>query len=201
MGDEAFLVTASKDKPSQEQQLLRSLSLDPSYPFTRNNAINYLDPNGQWVVAVVVGGAAIVTLAVILPDWDARSLTQAESQQVQTLLLALKGCARNISDGEIIAKLEAMTVAGAFKKPKDNDDAAETRNGRFFGYGNRTLLPSKFFSEDDWLKFNILLHESYHAATEDWTEDHTYTYANEKLEKLRCCLEMKGYKFPRGPLQ
>jgi hypothetical protein len=48
-------------------------------------------------------------------------------------------------------------------------------------------------------EYLTLLHESYHAGTEDWTEDFSYQYADEKLAKLRCCL--KKLKAPSAPLK
>lgn len=163
------------------------------YGFARNNPVQFADTDGRWIISVLVGGGAIAVAVIVLPDWDAQNLNSAEAQKVNKLLDAIKSCAKDAEDPPMCKNLGALNPTGRFKKPSDNDDSAVTRNGRFFGYGNRTILPSKVDSMDDCTLANVLIHESYHAGTEDWTENKSYDYADEKLKKIKRCLEKKGF--------
>jgi len=46
---------------------------------------------------------------------------------------------------------------------------------------------------DDCTLANVLIHESYHASTRDFTENKTYDYADNKLQKIKQCLQKKGF--------
>jgi hypothetical protein len=180
--------------PELQLQLDPLQNLQHLYRFAQNNALMYVDPNGEFpVVATIVAAAAVVTLVAVLPDWDADGLTTDQATLLQTYIATLWNCASDASNtDEIRNNLDAMTVTGIFEsgEPDGDNDVSETRNGWFFGYSNRTLLANDFFSRDDVRsRLTTLVHESYHAGTEDWTETRSYDYADEAMRDMKCCLE------------
>jgi len=184
--------------PSQrvliQLQTMQANLLNP-YGFAKNNSIMWIDPDGEWVVPVIVAAGAAITLAVVLPDWDADGLTAHQSAYVVRLIQALKKCATESKNSNVASYLDKMTITGVFKRgePDGAEDASETRNGRFFGYGNRTILSRDFFIKDDISsQLQILLHEAYHASTEDWTENKSYNYAEQSFGDMECCLKKAG---------
>jgi hypothetical protein len=90
----------------------------------------------------------------------------------------------------VLTYLDKLNITGIFEKGKMEDDSrSETRNGRYFGLErNRTILSADFFERnDEGSQLETLLHESYHAATEDWSEDISYKYADKKNKNLFEC--------------
>jgi RHS repeat-associated protein len=158
------------------------------YRFANNDPSCHIDPNGKWVIPVVAGGIALTIAVIVLPDWDANSLSASQANKLAALVKALKTCADSTAAGY----LDAMTVTGIFK-PGSTAGTSVTRNGRFFGWGNRTILSPDYFSGASVeYQLTTLLHESYHAGTEDWTEKFSYTYSLDMLEKMKCCLQENG---------
>jgi RHS repeat-associated protein len=159
--------------------------------FCNNSPSNCVDPDGEWVIPAIVAAGAVITLAVVLPDWDADALTPSQANRVSRLIASLKRCAGHASDASVVSNLNAMTVTGIFEtgEPDGTDDVSMTRNGRFFGWSNRTILASDFFRRDTEDQLRVLLHESYHAGTEDWTESRSYVYAQDSLDEMKCCLQ------------
>ena len=140
-----------------------------------------------------IGTVALITAVLITIDWKTDWLTQPQARSVARLLKEIKWCAKFTGDSEISSKLGSMTISGIFELPGagGNPGNSETRNGKFFGWGNRTILSADFFSREPGSQIRTLLHESYHAATEDWTETYTYGYSLKKFAKIECCLRYR----------
>jgi RHS repeat-associated protein len=173
-----------------QDRLLESLNLRR---YARNNPLVYTDPNGQFpVVAVGAGVVAAGILVAVMPDWGTDWLSDAQAQQVNSMTQKLLKCANSTGDTAIVSNLESMTITAIFEPGKMEDDStSETRNGRFFGWSNRTILSADFFQRDCASQMRPLLHESYHAGTEDWTESKSYDYADKSFDKLKkCCPDL-----------
>jgi hypothetical protein len=132
---------------------------------------------------MLVGGALLYSCV----DWGTDYLTHAQAQQVQGELAMLVQAAQTANDPEVIRNLKAMSIRGVFERGKMSEDGtSETRNGKFFGYSNRTILSADYFTRNRESRLTTLLHESYHAGTEDWSEDRSYGYGVRKYAALRC---------------
>ena len=163
------------------------------YRYVGNQILCNVDSKGLWgptVPIVIIGGGALLIIA--LPDWHTDWLTNTQREAVNDLVNEMIGCLSKYSQYQTeVAYLRKLYISAIFEDgyPKDDPGSAETRDGRFFFYGNRTILPSDFFertSKEE--KFRTLIHESYHAGTEVWTEDYSYDYTDRVLRilKQRC---------------
>jgi len=144
-----------------------------------------------------------VAAVVILPDWEANQITQAQADNVKKMIDDIKSCSQSTVDGRMKPYLDAMTITGVFKQnePDGDNDDSKTKNGQFLGYGNRTILAHYWFTPNfgqsigykpDKFRVLTLLHESYHAATEDWTESQAPNYAASIYDEIKCCLKQQG---------
>jgi RHS repeat-associated protein len=157
------------------------------YTYCNNNPLNWIDPQGKALGPIlVIGGAAAGGLWIGLNiDWGTDYLTSSQRTYVTNMIKMLRDRAIAVGDYEVVRNLDKMKVDGMFERGKmESDDISETRNGKFFGYGNRTILSADFFDKDGAYQQRTLLHESYHSGTEDWTEDKSYDYAEDKYNEL-----------------
>lgn len=132
-----------------------------------------------------VGVVAVGILIVVLPDWGTDWLSDDQAQRVNVMTQELLEAGIRAGDTEVVRNLQSMTVTGIFEPGWIEDDNSETRNGRLFGWSSRTILSADFFQRDRPSQMRTLLHESYHAGTEDWTEDKAYNYGGDKFAKLK----------------
>ena len=150
-----------------------------------NSPTNVTDPTGQiWWIAIGAGVVAVGIAAAALPDWAAISLTADQQALVDGLIADIN----KFGDAEIRKRMSAVTVTGIFKPGWGVQDGpcSETRKGRFFGLNaTRTILSNDFFARSRESQLRTLLHESYHAATGDFTEVSSYPYAEDALNRLK----------------
>lgn len=162
------------------------------YEYTDSRPILHLDPYGRNPVAVrcvCYAGAAAIGYAAWATDWGTDSLDRFDQAWVNMLINQMCQCFKKVGDNKACDCLKGMTIVGIFERGKmPTDDISETRNGRCFGYGNRTILSADFFDRPRKEQYITLLHESYHSCTEDWTEDKSYDYANDKYNEIEACL-------------
>ena len=163
------------------------------YAMAGNNPINMVDSYGKIPLYIIAGIGALVLIAAALiyslPDYGARGFTRAEATHVRNAIRNLRAAATAAGDQQVLSNLSSMTVIGAFRPTPGGleDDISETRLGRFFSYGSRTILRPDFFTKSSTMEsqYKTLLHESYHAGSRDMSENKSYDYADDKFEKLK----------------
>jgi L-lysine 2,3-aminomutase len=148
----------------------------------------------------VVGGVYVYTYKDSNTNW----LSNEQATIIYNMLNELKRCLKNSCvEKNIIANLDAMHISTIFEKGaiEEGDDTSETRNGILGGIGSRVILSADFFDRSDCRsQITTLIHESYHAGTEDWTERKSYQYADNVVrDVLKNCPYICKFNF-RKPL-
>ncbi len=146
------------------------------YQFVKNNPVTWIDLLGL-----------------------KRQLTPEEQKKVQTILDAIRQCAQNSKDKDVIKALDALDLKGIFdandvKKDPTRQNDSETWFGPFW-LESDTWLAADFFKDNntwnDKVRAEVLIHEGWHAWKKAVQEEKAYKFGSDKCDSLWKCIKDK----------